>query len=352
MRSISIILLGFLSITTSAQKYKDYIVKDSTYTQGKILRRDKNEILFQKSKLFEPETFFMDELKEYGYGGYAYQSLSKFGAKGLFKRISMGETNLYVDEESYILLRNDTLTHLNKQNYRYQLKKNLTITGKDQSLSKIIYTETSIRNFIDRCNLGNCSSDLPYRKFGILVGYNSFKFNFSEAGLSLTSNTNFFSIGFFGETPLYKPNSLYLTGEFFYLNAKPSFYQSAQNITNYVSADVKSLSTLFSAKWIFLEKKSKAYLKAGPTVNYLTVDVPNGVIQTKKSGSVIEISNRTIDSSSGVLLGYHLGLGLETQLKGRKNIHFELKYQNTFNSGFDSFSLSYSGLSFLTGFNI
>jgi hypothetical protein len=42
------------------------------------------------------------------------------------------------------------------------------------------------------------------------------------------------------------------------------------------------------------------------------------------------------------MLGYHTGIGLEIPMKGRKNIHLEMKYLRSFKADFDAMSLGFS----------
>lgn len=341
--------------STQAQKYGgDYIITDSAYAQGKVLPIGKGKIQFQKTKLDQPVIYTANEIMEYGYSGNSYELLTIKSERNFYRRIVQGENNLYVDNRSFILKRKDTLTLINKKNFRTVLPGILHVSGEYQALSRLSYSKISLRNFIDLCNTGQCSSVLlPHKKIGVSAGYNFFKFNISEPGSSeFYDNTNFISMGFFAEFPLYSPRSLYLVTEINWISDKSTFYNSYQNSTDYIAIDVSGLNAPFGFKWMFSGSKIRPFLKAGGMMSYLNINSPTGFVQTIITGSVVEISQREISTSSSFLFGYHSGMGIEIPLTRRKNIHIEVKYLKSFKGDFDSISLSFTGMYFSAGFNI
>ncbi len=354
LRLILLIIIAAHSIQVSnAQRHRnDYIATDSVYSQGRVFQIGKNKIRFQKTKLDQLITYTPKDIIEYGFGGNSFESLFINGEQNFYARVVHGESSLYLDRRSFFLKRNDSLIQLNRGNFKPRLSRLLGID--DQSLSRLTYSKLALANFIDLCNKRKYNSSfLPFRKAGVYVGYYNFTFNTSGQGLSeITGNSDFFSLGFFADFPLYDPQSLNVFAELNWISAKTDFYNSSQNLTDYLAIDVIGLTAPVGIKWIFNRAKMSPFLKAGALVSYLQVNSPNGIIQTIRTGSDIEIYKKELSPASNLMLGYHTGIGLEIPMKGRKNIHLDMKYLRSFKADFDAMSLGFSGLYFGLGFNL
>ena len=95
-------------------------------------------------------------------------------------------------------------------------------------------------NFVDRANHAKCKSgNLPYRKLGIYAGYNLTQLNVDfNRETSFKEGTNAMTIGIFFDYPVYKPRSLYLTGELLVTNLQTSTYEEKGNQTKYIGVDM------------------------------------------------------------------------------------------------------------------
>jgi hypothetical protein len=357
-RKYPLILLAVILCTLQTgytQKNEgDYIVKDTLYTQGKVIPYHKRGVItFQKTKKEAPLTFSANDLKEFGFHGRTYESLTINGEKQFVKRIVLGEHTLYRDNNSFIVRENGTFTFLTKKNFKHELEKILPVTGKDISLSRVTYNNQSMKQLINLCNAGNCTSDkIPYPKLAFFTAYNSYTFRVGEiTSAELTDKTSFISLGVVYDFPFYKPASLYVTSELNFISAKPSFYQNNNNVTDYLALDLTGINAPIGIKWVASSNRVNLYLKTGVLLSYMNVSSPSGVIQTIMNGTIVEISTREVPSSGSVMMGYHLGAGIEIPVVKRSNIHFESKYIHAGGGDFNSLTMNFSGLYFMAGYN-
>lgn len=351
---ILVLSLSFINAAFAQFKFDEYIVKDSSYIQGKVIPLSRDKIKFRVSRREEPIVYTAREIKEFGSAGKIYESLSINGEPNFFKRIVDSETALYRDKKQYILRHNNELIFFNAKNYRSVLQEHLNSKGKDRSLSRLSYSEIALRNFVDACNKGNCNPDIfPHRKIGIFSGYNFLQFNADVDGSSsLNGDGTSVSVGLFGDFPLISPRSLYITTELHFLNAKASLYKERKENTNFLGLDVNAVIVPLGVKWIITQGRINPYLKTGALVSYYRLNAPSVLIETASNGSDIAISRQDISPAGNFSYGFNAAAGAEIPLRNRKNFHIELKYLKSAKSDFDSFKMNFSGMFIIAGFNI
>lgn len=342
-----------LNHSYAQRKPAEYIVKDSTYSMGKVVPLDARRIRFQKVKE-KPAVYDAREVKEFGYDGKVYESLLINGDQKFLVRIASGAVNLYRDKGLYVLKVDSGLTFFNKKDYRMVIGQSIKCDGSDHSLSKLSYSRAALSNYINAYNLGKCNLDnFPYKKFGGYFGYNFLQFNVTSGNsFNVVESIGAPTVALFYDLPVFKPRSLFLATELNWVHAKPLFYDESQNNTNLLGLNINTVNALINAKWILSQKKVKTYFKAGALISFLNITSTTGLVETVSNGSVIEISREEISKSSTFLYGFNSGAGLEIPYKGRKNFHFELRYLKTFDGSFDSFKMNFSGFSIVAGFNI
>lgn len=340
---------------TYAQKNPgEYIVKDSTYSMGKVVPLGKGKIQFQKTKKEQPIIYYAHEIKEYGYDGGIYESLSINGSQKFLKKIIAGKVVLYQDKKLYALKVDTSLVLFNKRDYRSVISESIKCDGSDQSLLKLSYSKSALSNFILDFNIGKCNSDnFPYKKLGGYIGYNFLQFNSLFGSLlKIEDNIAVPTLGFFIDLPLYRPRSLFATTELNWFYGKPLFFNEDQNSTNYSGLNVNGVNLILGGKWLITQTKLKTYFKTGAFVSFISITSPTGLVSTLSNGPVIDITQQEISKSSTLLYGFNTGIGIEFPYKKRKNFHLEFKYLKTFDGSFDSLSMNFSGFSIIGGFNI
>jgi hypothetical protein len=336
----SLLLVTWFTCTfnnSDAQKTpRGYIVKDSTYSMGKVVQLRRGRIQFQRSKKDTPVIYNALEIKEYGDDEKVYESLVINGNQTFLKRIVRGKANLYQGRSLYVLKIDSSLILFNKKDYRSVIGASIKCNGKDQTLSKLTYSKVALRNYVNSYNLNKCNLDnFPYKKFGAFAGYNLFQFNaFFEKSLTLKQNIATPTVGIFYDFPVYRPRSLFLTTELNWLYGKTFFYNENKNNSNYFAVNVNGVNSMFSTKWMLNQQKIKSYFKIGALISFLNTTSPTGVIKTTSNDDVINITRRDISKSSTFLYGLTSGIGMEVPLKKRKNFHFEIRYLKTFYGSF------------------
>jgi len=350
-----VIWLTCITNYSYAQKNpSEYIVKDSTYSMGKVIPLGKGKIQFQRTKKEQPVIYNALEIKEYGYDGKVYESLLINGSQKFLKKIVSGKVILYQDKKLYALKVDTSLILINKGDYRSVISESVKCEGNNQSLLKLSYSKTALSNYIKEHNSGKCNTDnFPYKKFGGYLGYNFLQFN-STFGSSLKIKDNIAvpTLGLFIDLPLYRPRSLFTTTELNWFYGKPLFYSEDQTNTNYSGLNVNGINLLLSGKWLVVQNKMKTYFKTGALFSFINITSPTGLVSTKSNGSFIDISQQEISKSNTFLYGSNSGIGLEIPYKKGKNFHFEFKYLKTFDGSFDFMSMNFSGFSIIGGFNI
>ena len=353
---IFLLIVGFSCIlnTSNAQrKTSEYVVKDSVYSTGIVIPMTNGRIQFQKNKKDKPVIYTAYEVKEYGYAGKVYESLFINGNPEFFKRIVAGTLNLYKGKRAYSIKKDSSLLSFNKKNYRSVIREYIDCERSDVSLSQLAYSKAALTNYLNQYNQYGCrGSYIPYKKFGVYLGYALLQFNVTPKNSPTLSETaGGSSISLFYDLPLYKPRTLFISTEINWLYSKPILYHETENKTNYVAMNINGLNSLVGVKWVVIDGKVKPYLKTGTLISFLRITSPTGLVKTISNGSVIDIYNQDVSASNTFLYGFNSGIGLEIPFKERKNFHAELRYLKTFSGAIDSFTLDFSGFSIITGIN-
>src|SRR4051812_20977299 len=92
-----LLLIWFTSVLDNSYGQEasgEYIVKDSVYSQGKVLPLSKGRIQFQKSPKETPVIYNALEIKEYSYDKKVFESLIINGNQKFLKRIVFGKVKL------------------------------------------------------------------------------------------------------------------------------------------------------------------------------------------------------------------------------------------------------------------
>jgi len=336
------------------QRSSDFIATDSSLATGFVSGLGNGKYEFKQYRNSTPVVFDANTIREFGEGGEVYESLEVGGEKVFYRRLASGPGALYQKKRSYILKLNDSLTHLTKENYRSVFEQKLVCEGGATLLTTVGYGRASMANFVNRVNRGKCTSgNLPYRRLGIYAGYNVMQLDvqFSDAS-SFKYKANAFVGGFFFDLPLYKPRSLFISGEVLVSKITPSFYSEKQNRTDFAGMDVTALMVPLGFKWVFPDSKIRPYTKAGAVVSYLKFNSNPEYFQTISNGPIIEIIQSEISATKIIQVGFQMAAGLEFPIGKRKNIHIECKYFSSYNVSEPNLEFNSSGLFLMTGFNL
>jgi hypothetical protein len=350
------LLCGTLNILTPALAQKqspDFIATDSSLTTGKVSSLGNGKFEFRHHRKSPPILFGPNDVREYGQGDYVYESLEIRGERIFYKRLASGPATLYKNKKSYLFKFNDSLTHLDKQNYRAVFERTVVCEGGPELISTVAFNSASMANFLNRVNRGKCNQgNLPYRKFGLYAGYNLIQVNvdFNQT-TSFNDGANAITIGLFFDYPVYKPRSLYVTGELLVTSWQVSNYEEKGNQTKYVGLDITAFVVPLGVKWVFPDGNVKPYVKAGGAFSYLKFNSPPEYFTTTSSNGLVELNQNDIDATKSIQAGFDAAAGLELPLGKRKNIHIECKYLNSFDVSEKTFQINCSGLFLNAGIN-
>lgn len=345
------LVAGFSLI--AQKRTPDYIATDSSITTGRVSSIGKGQMEFRQHRKSVPMVFGPDEIREYGSDTRVYESLLVGSDRVFYRRMAHGPVDFFGNKRSYILRIADSLIHLTKEDYRSVLSRHLVCEAGSNLTTLVGFNGASIANFVDKANHGKCTSgNLPYRKIGIYAGYNltTVTVDFSQ-GATFKEGTNAMTLGVFFDYPIYRPRSLYLTGELLITSLKTSSFEEQSSQTEYLSVDMTGFIIPLGVKWVFPDGRIKPYLKAGAVVSYLKFNSAPEYFTTSTSGSVVEITQSDVEAIKSIQVGFNSAVGVELPLSKRKNIHIECKYFNSFDVSEKNFQVNCAGLFLLTGFN-
>jgi hypothetical protein len=350
------ILVGCLILIIGNKAYSQnkssYIVIDSAYLGGTVEKFGKDNIQFKRKKADSPVSYGPDEIKEFGIKGDVYKSIPIDGKNRFLKLLISGKTELYQYEDIYISRKGENIVPLKKENFKQVIQEYTIPEDTMANLYTLSYTQSSISSFISNSNMGILDIDKhPFRKVGLYTGYNFFQFRANYNGVStLKTNASSPAIAFFLDMPLYKPKNLFINTELNWLYATPEFNYEKDNYKEYHALKIHGVGTLLNVKAIFSRSRTSKYLKAGMSIDYVSV-VSEHELSISQNQNEININDELKINSSGVLIGFDIAGGLEFPLKNRTKIHTEIKYRNTASSDFEGTDLGYSALSILAGIN-
>jgi hypothetical protein len=352
-----VVLLWVSAGTVQAQRGRnEFVATETHYTQGKVLPLRNNQIQITRHSNEAPLIYNLSEIAEYGYDGKVYESLKFNGERKFFRRLVSGNVKLYKIRGGYMLRKDSTLAVFNRHNFRTVMPQFIPCEGDDYSKSRLSYSRFALRKFVTRSNDGQtCDYNrIPHSKFGAYGGLASLNFQLSD--LSTRQRFSFREqvaiAGVFLDLPLYRPNTLFLTTELYWMHSSPTFFSTEGANTGYLKLEMNNIVSGIHAKWLLSNTRLKPYLKAGGVVALQNIDCPSGILSAKANGNVVEVIKRDMPPTTKFGAGYSAACGFEYLLRGRKSLHMELKYINSFSQNLEYVSLNYSGLFVVAGFNI
>lgn len=339
----------------------DYIVIDTTYTTGKVDILGWKEIRFQRTRKAPSIKYLATQIKEYGSSGEVYESFRFHDDNLFFRRLVNGSIQLYKGRGVFALKESNTLTFFNKKDYRTVISRYVSLPGDDPVLVRLPYSKTAMKSFIDCYNAGNCDTgDFPHHAFGLMAGIRYLLFNGTIQGSvpgsdPIRDQAAAPTVGLYAEFPFFRPVTHYLTTEVSWFSSKPVFFTQVGTDSYYFGLNVQGLTAQVNVKRRFVQKKMKPFAKGGFLITYMNIQSPTGLLTTYSYGSngsnVIALKS-DIPPSSGSLMGFNAGFGIEVPIGLRNNMLVEANYLTTFSQNINPFaSLALSGFTITAGYN-
>lgn len=329
----------------------DYIIIDSVYRQGIASRQGADRVQFKARNNDPPVVYTADQVQEFSAGGHVYTSFNQNGVGIFLPRVAEGNTALYRDGRGYLLVQDSGMVRIERSGFRQTLAEATGCGTGDRRLSRVAYSNASLRHYIGAHNAGRCDlKSFPYRKAGLYAGYSPLRFRAGFAGgLEAGTGSAAFTAGVFLDLPLFKPENLFITSDLMWLQHKPLFHEEYGSITEFAGMEISGLCWSNSIKYFVARGSPCVYIGAGLPLAFLKTRTPTGLVQTTLNGDEVTTVRKDVDSSLMLLGGIQTGIGLETPLSGRMNFHLEARYQAVFGAWNQSHSLNYSGFFFLGG---
>jgi hypothetical protein len=350
----ALLMVASTSTFSQAQiKLDDYIVIDTVFSQGPVIRLQGQRISFQQFKNSDPVIYNAKEVTEYGDGGQIFESVSIDGAPKFLQRLATGKIKLYRNEQEYVINVESTLTRIDKRNFRTVIRNVIKCDNPEAIINQLDYSKPSLSNFVQEYNSGKCDfARFPYRKYGVLAGYGMIKMKARFQGsIDLADIQMTPTLGLFSVFPFYKPQSLFLNTEIDWQRVNPLFYWQDVGRTKFANIEFDLVHFSIDGKLFLTNSNVRAYLKAGVLTSWVVMSSSSRFVETIEKGLVVEIESHYIPQSSSVLIGFNSGVGVEIPYKKHHNFHLELKYLKSSSGMFESFHMSFSGLSVMAGYN-
>jgi hypothetical protein len=329
----------------------DYIIIDSVYRQGIASRRGVDRVQFKVRNNDPPVVYTADQVQEFSSGGQVYTSFNQNGKRIFLLRVAAGNTALYRDGSGYLLVQEGAMVRIGRSGFRQTLTDATGCGTGDRRLSRVAYSNASLRHYIGAHNAGTCDlKSFPYRKAGLYAGYSPLRFRAGFAGqLEAGAGSSAFTAGVFLDLPLFKPENLYISSDLMWLQHNPLFYEESANVTEFAGMEISGICWSNSIKYFIARRSPGVYIGAGLPLAFLKTRTPTGLVQTALNGDEVTTVRKAVDSSLMLLGGIQTGIGLEIPLSGRMNFHLEARYQAVFGVWNESHALNYSGLFLLGG---
>lgn len=363
MKSIgSIFVLVIIFFPAMAQpEVRDFIVKDSVYQQGELIREDADHVRFRKLKRDPLVTYSANEITEYGYEGTTYRAITFAEDRKFYQELFRGKIKIYVRGSVFLFEDNDgVFKSLNSGNFRSVIAERMECPPDGEWVNNLRLKSKSINFGLTSSARNGCNTYIPRMKFGLSGGYlqttmaGQFQKSFGLNSLAYYKYANSgtgFMIGGFLEAPLYKPAYLYMSPEVYFFSSTASL--ANDNTVTKFAIDMQTSGVMvpLNLKVLLRTHGVRPYLKGGPMVTlagfsakdnkYTETDVFNtGTITT---------TNILFASSSAALVGINAAGGLEIPISVRSTCRLEARYASLPSTTVNGIQVGFSTLSVTAG---
>jgi len=328
---------------------QDYVVVGDTLKQGQVRRSGSEKItLGYGSTLVE---YPMAKVSEYRQGSSIYQSLVVHGDRLMYKRVASGKINLYKKGRRYLLKSDDQLVELHKSDFRSTLKSSLSCYGKEGGISKVVFSRPSLQGVVEASNSGSCNLDqIAYRKFGLAIayGFDNLKASATQTIHSSAPQRSLFSELFF-EAPLFvRFPWLYGSAEFFIsIPSEAEFVFHEPNQVTHMTTKMQTLLLTPGFKLTTIKGSVRPYLKLAPAISYTHFESPTGlrVKGSFRDGQLVT----SVAPDSYPQIGLSGAAGIQWEVVGRTNLHFEIRHLSAASNSNTQFEVSSKSTVILLG---
>ena len=320
---------------------KGYIITDSVYQQGHIASqsafKNNREVNFGKTKKDSHNTYYPEDLKEYGIeGGTTYLSKSipeeSSSASYFLSRLVNGKAKLYALKikggHRFFGETNNVLTEIRKDKSFRNTLSNI-LNNCDSFQTSISLAKRNVRSLTRVFTLHNsCYQGLfpTFRKglfFGISYTHLTIR-TITGNSISMGNDVSPF-FGAFIEMPLgLKPG--------WFLNVQASYQENSFSVFKAGSVsktdfliNTSALSVPFQVKYSSNSAKLRRFVYSGAALTY-NVKTRSESFEAAGSGSVIEISRTKLNAISPYQLGGIIGAGLEYSVRPKNSLLLEMRF--------------------------
>ncbi|MEJ0032874.1 MAG: hypothetical protein WDO15_22030 [Bacteroidota bacterium] len=348
-----ILLLACCCVHSLAQ---GYIAFGDSLKQGRVHRNGNRSLTYFNIGETRGVDYSLDKVSEYRLKYSVYEALVIDGDRKFYRRLADGTVKLYRSGFHYALKTGDRAVLIRKRNFREELNNTLQLNATKDDLSRLSYSKPALIAVLNQNDkAGFDIKSVPYRKFGVIVGYNLLQFKTSPYLISLTKQVATPSVGLFADLPLsFKKNAIYLTPEVNASKQQVPFYQSDTNgHTNFVALNMQNVNILTSLKLVAGQGLFRPYGKVGVIASAINVKCPTGLVSTTRDGTNVYVNNIPLAvSQKGLQVGVNIAGGVQIPVGGRKNIHVEVRYTKSLNDALKDFKLNTSNVGISAGFSL
>jgi hypothetical protein len=348
---LAFLLICFISHCAA----QGYVIVGDSLKQGKVHRNGNSSITYYENGYRNGTDYPLKRVMGYREKYKVFEAVVVDGDRKFYRRLTDGTVTLYKSGFHYALKSGDTATVIRRNNFRTEVNRILKLNASQDELARLTYSQPALMAVVTQNDyVGSGIKNIPYRKFGIVVGYNLLQFKSTPYLITLSKNVAVPSIGVFADLPLsFKKNKWYLTPEVNVMKYQTAFYQQDNNgHSNFMALNLQNINMLGSVKWVG-DGSIKPYGKVGLIASATKAECPTGLIATTKDGSNVYVNHLPLpDSQKALQFGANAAAGVQIPVGGRKNIHVEVRYTKSLNSALSDFKLNVSNIGICAGFNL